>query len=223
MPVVVVANPKGGAGKSTTTLIAAMTLAEMGAEVTILDADPNHPILYWANGKQYPNLEILGDITEATVVRTIKAQAEKKQFVFVDLEGTASRMVSRAIMHADLVLVPLQASIVDAVQANRAVGLIQEEEETLSRQIPFRILLSRTNPIITTKIERSIFDAMTAANMPLMQTKLHERQAYKAIFAYQTTLSQLDPGKVSGLPEALNNAVQLADELINILQPAEAT
>jgi chromosome partitioning protein len=47
MPVIAVSNPKGGAGKSTTTLLLATYLAQSGASVCVLDADPNQPILDW--------------------------------------------------------------------------------------------------------------------------------------------------------------------------------
>ncbi|MCC2654489.1 MAG: hypothetical protein K0Q60_4655, partial [Microvirga sp.] len=47
MPVVVVANPKGGAGKSTAALVLATTLVHLGATVSIIDADPNRPIMDW--------------------------------------------------------------------------------------------------------------------------------------------------------------------------------
>lgn len=50
MPVITVANPKGGAGKSTTTLVLATTLAQQGASVVILDCDPNRPIEGWRRG-----------------------------------------------------------------------------------------------------------------------------------------------------------------------------
>ena len=50
MPVVVFANPKGGAGKSTSALVLAQTFAKAGASVTVIDADPNRPILDWRSG-----------------------------------------------------------------------------------------------------------------------------------------------------------------------------
>jgi chromosome partitioning protein len=40
MPVISFANPKGGAGKTTTALILATELADSGASVSIIDADP---------------------------------------------------------------------------------------------------------------------------------------------------------------------------------------
>jgi len=223
MPVVVVANPKGGAGKSTTTLIVAQTLASMGATVTLIDADPNRPIVEWRGGDSKVSFDVIGDVTESSVIRVIREHRLKRQFVFVDLEGTASRLVSRVITQADLVLIPLQASAVDARQASRAVTLIQEEEEALEgKRIDFRVLLTRTSPIIKTRIEREIVDALAKAGLPLMRTHLNERQAFKAMFVRRLAINELDPTQVNGLKEALRNAAELVDELVDIVSPQPA-
>jgi chromosome partitioning protein len=223
MPIVVTANPKGGAGKSTATLILAQTLANLGASVTVIDADPNRPIVDWRTGSSEAGIKVIGEVTESSIIRTIREEAAARQFVFVDLEGTASRLVSRAITQADLVLIPLQASAVDARQASRAVALIHEEEEALgNRRIPFRIMLTRTNPIITTRIEREIVDALLTADLPMMKAKLHERQAYKAVFVRRLALNELDPSQINGLAEAIKNAEEIADELVDVLSPVGA-
>src|SRR3954447_14649124 len=124
MPVIGVANPKGGAGKSTSALVLGTTLAQHGATVTILDCDPNRPILSWSKGASKTPVRILGDVTEDRIVSVIDQERAGRQFVLVDLEGTASRMVSWAMTRSDLVLIPMQASAVDAAQAARAVGLV---------------------------------------------------------------------------------------------------
>lgn len=218
MPVIVVANPKGGAGKSTATLVLAQTLAHLGASVAIIDADPNRPIVEWRGGSSKLALTVVGDATESSIIKTVREHRTSHQFIFVDLEGTASRLVSRAITQADLVLVPLQASGVDARQASRAVALIHEEEEALGgRQIPFRVLLTRTSPIIATRIEKEIVAALANAGLPMLVNRLNERQAYKALFVRRLALHELDPSQVNGLEEALGNAQRLADELVDIL------
>jgi len=221
---IVIANPKGGAGKSTAALILAQTLARHGATVTVIDADPNRPIADWKQaGRSKSRVKVVGDATESSIIRVIRDEAARQQFVLVDLEGVASRLVSRAISQADLVLVPLQASGVDARQASRAVGLIHEEEEALGgRKIPFRVLFTRTSPMIATRIEREIISAMNANNLPQLSTRLHERQAYKAVFVRRLALEELDPAQVAGLKEAMANADLLAAELIEILTVAEA-
>lgn len=223
MPVIVMANPKGGAGKSTTTLVLAQTLNKLGATVTVIDADPNRPIVEWRTGPSASTIQVIGDATESTIVRMIREESTKKQFVFVDLEGTANRLVSRAITQADLVLIPLQASGVDARQASRAIALIHEEEETLEgRTISYRIVMTRTSPIITTRIEREIITSLKDASLPMMQTRLHERQAFKAMFVRRLALHELDPTMVNGLEEAIDNAQTFADELVDILSKSIA-
>ena len=217
MPVIVTASSKGGAGKSTLTLVLAQALDAMGATVTIIDADPNRPIVRWRNGSSSSTVQVVGEVTESNVIKLVREHSATRQFVLVDLEGTANRLVSRAITQADLVLIPLQASALDSNEASRAVGLIQEEEEALEgRVIPFRIIMTRTNPQITTKIEAGIYRALAQAGIPLMGTRLHERQAYKAVFVQRSTLAELDES-VNGVEAAKANAERLAEEVVELI------
>jgi chromosome partitioning protein len=217
MPVIVTASSKGGAGKSTLTLILAQALDAMGASVSIIDADPNRPLVRWRGGKSSSSVNVVGEVTESNIIKIIREHSATRQFVLVDLEGTANRLVSRAITQADLVLIPLQASALDSNEASRAVGLIQEEEETLQgRVIPYRIIMTRTNPLITTKIEAGIYRALEEARIPLMKTRLHERQAYKAIFVRRVALWELDD-TINGLDAAQDNAERLAAEVVELI------
>ena len=217
MPVIVTASSKGGAGKSTLPLVLAQALDAMGASVTIVDADPNRPIVRWRKGKSASGVQVVGDVTESSIIKIIREQSARRQFVMVDLEGTANRLVSRAITQADLVLIPLQASALDSNEASRAVGLIREEEEALEgRVIPFRIIMTRTNPQITTKIEASIYRSLSKAGIPLLSVRLHERQAYKAIFVERLALSELGVS-VNGLETAKENAERLAEEVVELI------
>jgi len=135
MAVLAIANGKGGTSKSTTALILATTLAEKGASVSVIDADPNKPLAMWAAaGLTKSPVRVLSDITEAKIVGVIDAERAEQQFVLVDCEGSANRMVSRSIARSDLTIVPMQASLLDSVQAARAVGLVKEEEELLGRR-----------------------------------------------------------------------------------------
>jgi chromosome partitioning protein len=217
MPVISVANPKGGAGKSTTALVLGTTLAAHGASVALLDCDPNRPIAAWSRGKSSTAMKVLADISESQIVSTIDAERAGRQFVIVDLEGTASRMVSRAIMRSDLVLIPMQASAVDAAQAARAVSLVQEEEQVVGRSIPFRVLFTRTSPAIPTRNEKMIIDELRGAGVPVLTTHLNERAAYKSMFTYHRTLAELDPALVNGLPGALENAERLSGEIVELI------
>lgn len=217
MPVIVIANPKGGAGKSTLTLVLGTSLASQGASVAIIDCDPNRPIADWKTGESQTALRVIGDVTESSVISVIQKEAKDNQFVIVDLEGTASRLVSRAIARASLVLIPLQGSAVDARQASRAVALIHEEEELMERKIPFRIVFTRTSAAIPTRIDKKIMASLKAASIPSLKTHLHERSAYKAMFVDKLSLDELDASVVNGLDAARENAMKLALELVSVV------
>src|ERR1035438_9021202 len=113
MPTIAFVSPKGGAGKSTSALLLATALSKV-SDVTIIDADPNHPIQDWADGGNVPpKMTVVSDVTEKTIVRQIADAAAKTPLVIVDLEGTASKTVLYAIAEADLVIIPTQGSPLD--------------------------------------------------------------------------------------------------------------
>jgi chromosome partitioning protein len=214
MPVIAVANPKGGAGKSTTTLVLATTLAQQGASVTVLDCDPNRPLVSWKRGGSRCPVEIIGDTTESNILTQLDAYRTKSQFVFVDLEGTASRLTSRALSRAQLVVIPIQASAVDAEQAARAIQLVREEEQSFSRQIQFRIAFTRTSPQIASRLEKAIIAELNESAVPTFKAHLNERAAFKAMFFYRLALDELNPVEVNGVAQALDNAARFTSELI---------
>ncbi|KQT51960.1 ATPase [Aureimonas sp. Leaf454] len=217
MQVIAVANPKGGAGKSTTALVLATTLADAGAAVVILDCDPNKPIAEWRRGDSANSVEVHGDVTEGTIYSRIEGFRGKTKFLIIDLEGTASRMTSRALQRAHLVLIPIQPSTVDANQAARAIQLIREEEEGLGRTIPYRAVFTRTAALIESRIEKEIAQDLRNAHVPCLNTKLCERVAFKAMFTLKRALSEMSAPSVAGVPKAIENAEHFTREVVTIL------
>jgi chromosome partitioning protein len=192
MAVITLSSPKGGAGKTTAATILATVLAERGAEVTIIDADPNKNVVDWAKLPGAPsNLTVIGDVSEETIVDLIEEAAEKSSFVIVDLEGTASLMVSYAISMSDFVVIPVQGSQLDAKQAARQMKLIKAQERIAGRSIPFAVLFTRTNPAIMPKTLRFIEERFLELQVPMFTTKLYDREAFRAIFSYGGTVSAL--------------------------------
>ena len=219
MPVITLSSPKGGAGKTTAATILATVLAERGAAVTIIDADPNKNVVDWAKlPGAPPNLTVIGEVTEETIVDQIEEAAENSAFVIVDLEGTASLMVSYAISMSDFVVIPVQGSQLDAKQAARQMKLIKAQERIASRAIPFAVLFTRTNPAIMPKTQRFIEERFPELQVPIFATKLYDREAFRAMFSYGGTLSALKDKGVSNLNAALNNALEFTSELVERLR-----
>jgi chromosome partitioning protein len=219
MPTIVFASPKGGAGKSTSAVVLATEFALRGAEVVIVDADPNRPVSQWGKRPGRPEtLTVLSDVTEATIIDEIEAAAARVPFVIVDLEGTASMTVAYAISRADLVIVPTQGSQLDATEAAKAIRLIRQQEKAFSRRIPYAVLLTRTSAAIRPRTLQHIRDEMARNDVPVLETQMHEREAFRAIFSFGGALQGLSSSQVSGLDAAIRNAQALAAEVVALLK-----
>src|SRR4051812_13847047 len=202
MPVIAIASSKGGAGKSTCAVILGTELARAGADVTLLDCDPNRSLSLWASRGALPSrISVLSDVTEAEIVRTIKAQDKDGRIVIVDLEGIASRLVSRAISQADLVLTPMRATTLDATIGARTIALVAEEEEALGRSIRHAVVFTMTRSI-ETKQHRGIEQSLRDQGVDVIAPPLIERAAFSALFEFGGDLSSMPAqGRMEGAAE----------------------
>jgi len=218
MPTIVFVSPKGGAGKTTSSLILAEQVAR-AADVTVIDADPNRPIENWTKGDAKPErMHIVADADEENIIERIEEAAARTPFVIVDLEGTASKIVLMAISQADLVIVPTQGSQLDAEQAGRAFRVIQQQEKMSRRRVPYSVLLTRTNSAIRTRTLAHIEKGLVAAGIPVFDTELNEREAFRAMFSFRQPLAGLNPSEVANLDKAIGNAEKFAQEVIATLR-----
>ncbi len=223
MPVIAFANPKGGAGKTTSALLLASELAARGARVAIIDADPERWISQWGALPGKPaTITILGDITEDTIVDQIEAAAAEAQFVVVDLEGTASLMVANAIGMADLVIIPTQGASMDAKGAAKTIKLIRNQARLARRDIPHAVLLTRTSAAVASRALKNVRDQLDKAGIDIFETSIVERAAYRDILDYGGLLSDLDPSQVSNVEKALLNAREFAGEVVAKLKEGQA-
>lgn len=219
MPTIVFASPKGGAGKSTSAVVLATELALRGAEVVIVDADPNRPVSHWAQRPGKPEtLAVLSEVTEASIIDDIEAAASRAPFVIVDLEGTASMTVAYAISRADLVIVPTQGSQLDAAEAVKAIRLIRQQERAFGRRIPFAVLLTRTSAAIRPRTLQHIREELERNQVPVLATQMHEREAFRAIFSFGGGLRSLNARQVGGLEAAIGNANAFSVEIVSLLK-----
>jgi len=208
MPTIVIASPKGGSGKSTTAVLLGTEFAHAGVQTTFIDCDPNRSLSMWSQRAALPpRVSVLSNITDADIVRTIKDNDRDGHIIIVDLEGIASRLVSRAISRADLVITPMRATSLDAAIGIRTLALIAEEEEVLARKIPHAVVFTMTRAVRSKQhlaLERSLKQqGVTVIDPPLM-----ERSAFSALFAFGGDLRTIpEQGR---MPQALANACAFA-------------
>jgi chromosome partitioning protein len=223
MPTIVFCSPKGGVGKTTSALLLANQLAT-AYDVTVIDADPNQPIKTWAAAGNAPErLAVVSEVNENNIIDCIEEAAGKTPFVVVDLEGTAAKIVLLALSQADFAVIPVQGSQLDAEQASRAIRVIRQREKVTGRALPYAVLLTRTNPAIRTRTLSHIQQGLVAAGIPVMETELNEREAFRAVFSFQQPLAGLNPAEVANLEKAQTNVEEFALEILHGLAPASST
>jgi chromosome partitioning protein len=208
-------------GKTTSAFLFATAIAAI-YDVTLIDADPNHPIQAWAAGGNTPKrMTIVSDVTEDTIVERIEDAAEKTPFVIVDLEGTASMIVLYAISQADFIVIPTQGSQLDANEASRAIRVVLQSEKLTGKAKPYAVLLTRTHPSIRARGLAHIQNGLIEAGIPVLQTELNERDAFKAVFSFRQTLDGLNAAEVPNLDKAKLNVLRFVEEVFERLKAEE--
>lgn len=215
MPTIVFASSKGGCGKSTGAVLLGTELARMGATVTMLDCDPNKSLTLWAESGPLPErISIINDVTEGQIIKLIQKHDVDGNVVIVDPEGVASRLLSRAISQADLVITPMRGTTLDATVGSRALEVIQEEEEALGRRIPHAIVFTMTKAV-RSKQHSGIAKSLKEQGVDVIEPELMERAAFSSLFAYGGDLHTMP---VQGnLDAAKENAAGFAQAVVKRL------
>lgn len=132
-------------------LLLATALAKV-SDVTLIDADPNHPIQDWADGGNVPpKMTVVSGVSEKTITKRIEEAARKTPIVIIDLEGTASKTVLYAIAETDLIIIPTQGSTLDAKQAARTVQVVRDNQKAARRKKDHAVLLTRTSTSVRSR------------------------------------------------------------------------
>ncbi len=219
MPVITFANSKGGSGKTTSALLLACALSEQKT-TTIIDADPRHPVTTWSRMDGKPdNLTVITNESERTILDEIESAAAQDAFVIIDLEGTASRLMSYAISQSDFVIIPLKEQQQDAMAALDVIQEIQRDMKATRRKIPYAVLFTQSRAAVKSRTAKHI--AQQFRNNQRINTftvEIIERDAFAAIFTIGGTIRNMNPEKVNGLENATGNIEAFRQEVITKLR-----
>ena len=215
MPVIAFANSKGGSGKTTSALLLAQALATH-RPTTLIDADPRHPVTTWAEKPGKPSaLTVVTNQSEKTILDEIEAAAARDPFVIIDLEGTASRLMSYAISQSDLVIIPMKEQQQDALAALDVIQEIHRDMKATRRRIPYAVLFTQSKAAVKSRTARHISTQFREnANIDTFETEIHERDAFAAMFSMGGTVAEMAPADVNGLDKALANIEAFRAEVI---------
>ncbi|WP_158980207.1 ParA family protein [Parasedimentitalea maritima] len=216
MPVISFASSKGGAGKTTSTIVLGTELAQ-GASVVMIDADPAARLFRWSQIAKLPeNIEVIKSDGERAILDEIENASLRAAFVLIDLEGSASRLASFAIGESDLVVIPSGEEQQDADAAVETIAEVAREGRARRRKISAVVLFCRTNAAVKSRLEKHIHRQLVAATT-VLKTELHRRTAFSALHNAGAGLRELDRSEFNGVPKALENAQAFTVNVIDIL------
>ena len=216
--IVAVASSKGGVGKSSYIMAIASALAKSGLNVGILDNDPNQPVIEWLSENPVENITATPKVSDTEVFDTLDKMREIHDIVLADMEGSANLGVAMAIASADLVIVPSQGSSLDHKEAAKTLGLIRSQSKLQRREIPFRILFTRTSQAITPRSLRKAYEQLRERKLPFMKAEFNNLEAFKVFVGEGRSIYSLTDEEAPNLKGALKVLHALAAELIAVLK-----
>ena len=168
---------KGGSGKTTTATILLGALSALSVRVAGIDSDPNSTLSNWASGISKAGIDVRHITDETLIIPTVTELEQEHDLVIVDTAGAALQATIYAIGAADLVIVPVQASSADVVEAAKTVERVRSAATMVKRDIAVRVLLTDHQP--NTEVARHTESELEKFSLPMLETKLHRLVAFK--------------------------------------------
>ncbi len=179
MGIITMATTKGGAGKTTVAQMIVGAVHRMGYSIGVIDTDENQTMSNWLSKCSKMAIDSRLILDESKIVSEAQKMNRKHDLVVIDTPGIQSQATVFAIGCANLVIVPLQLSKGDVVQAERTHRLVQSTANLTGRKICTRLLFTDYTP--RTKIAKKVRNQVKEAQLPTFKTRLHHLVAYKEL------------------------------------------
>jgi chromosome partitioning protein len=194
MPVIVVANPKGGAGKSTLATNIAGYLAAQGHAVMLGDADRQQSSKLWLGLRPPAARPIAGWDTGATTGGADEIVKPPKGTTHVVLDtpgGLHGKRFNEVMKLADKVIVPLQPSVFDIFATRQFLDQLAEHRKAGKVQVGLVGMRVDSRTIAADKLQ----EFMATLGLPVL-AMLRDTQNYIHLAARGLTLFDVAPSRV---------------------------
>lgn len=191
MPVVLIANPKGGAGKSTLATNVAGYFANQGHAVMLGDVDRQQSARLWLSLRPAPLAPIQGWDAENDegLLRPPKGTTHA---VLDSPAGLHGKRLKQVLALADVVLVPLQPSLFDIYATSDFVQRLRERTEGKAGK---RVALVGMRVGGRTLAAEQLREFVTRLDVPVV-AELRDTQNYVQLAARGLTVFDVAPGRV---------------------------
>ena len=127
---VALANLKGGAGKSTTTINLAVAAEEQGIPTAIIDIDPEQQAsARWKDGRSTPRPELLSAVYTRLPQSITDAERTEAGLILIDCPALVPAITAEAVKIADLVLIPCRTTVQDLQFLPTTIDIAADKEK----------------------------------------------------------------------------------------------
>lgn len=173
--IIVIANSKGGVGKSTVAVHLAVWLKEHGQSVILADCDAQHSSSEWVK-EASPDIrtERLG--TPEEILDRLKELNREADYVIADGPGSNSEISRALLLLADFAFVPVKASMLE-VRALAQATKVLRQVQTIRNGNPYAtIILSMVGKHY--RLTKDMKEAAESLEMVLADSMITQKQVY---------------------------------------------
>ena len=191
MPVIVIANPKGGSGKSTLSTNVAGFFASRGHAVMLGDADVQQSSKLWLDLRPDAATPIATWELQADLVLTAKPPRGTTHVVIDTPGGLGGWRFKEVVSRADKLLIPIMPSIFDMYAAQAFITQVREITKTTKTKLGIIGVRVDERTIAASKLR----EFMAKLDVPIVGY-LRDTQYYLHLAAHGLSLFDITPGKV---------------------------
>jgi chromosome partitioning protein len=194
--IIVIANSKGGVGKSTVAVHLAVWLKEQGQTVILADCDAQHSSSEWIR-EACPGIRTERLATPEEILDRLKDLNREADYVIADRPGSNSEISRALLLLADFAFVPCKASMLE-VRALAQATKVLRQVQTIRNGKPFAtIILSMVGK--NYRLTKDMMDAAESLEMVLADSMITQKQVYADAPGQRAVVWSLGPrGKQAG-------------------------
>ncbi len=191
MPVIVIANPKGGSVKSTLSTNVVGFFASRGNAVMLGDADIQQSSKLWLDLRPPGATKIATWELQADLVLTAKPPRGTTHVVIDTPGGLGGWRFKEVVGRADKLLIPIMPSIFDMYAAQAFITQVREITKTTKTKLGIIGMRVDERTIAASKLR----EFMAKLDVPIVGY-LRDTQYYLHLAAHGLSLFDITPGKV---------------------------
>ncbi len=198
--IIVVANQKGGVGKTTVALNLAGTLAGNALRVLLVDADPQGSLSSWCSARLEQPEEKLKHAHLAfgekpypwgDIERMVPALSKGYEYTVIDCGPANDRATRGALSIAGFAIIPVSPSPLDMWSAEATVDIVTEGVKEYGLGVRSRFLVSRSDPRST--LGEELREALRNYPFRFFKTGIPQRVALARAAVLGMTIHEYKP------------------------------